>query len=143
MKLLHRWAKPISGLLVFGLVFLQLPIGRARTAMIGTERLLDVSETEAERERIRVFLAREDVRAQFVSLGISPEEATARVDALSNREVKQLTAKLDKLPAGQGAFVALIVAAGALFLLLVVTDLIGMTDLFPFIKKQRKSVARP
>ncbi|MFQ5520195.1 MAG: PA2779 family protein [Candidatus Methylomirabilia bacterium] len=136
MKVLQDWARPISGLLVFALVILQFPVGVSHAAMINTEAFLSASESHLERERVRAFLAREDVRAEFVSLGISPEEATARVDALSDGEVKELAARLDELPAGQNAVGVVIGAILIVFLVLLFTDLIGATDVFPFVKKK-------
>lgn len=104
--------------------------------MINTEEFLDVSESQLERERVRAFLAREDVRAKLVSLGISPDEARARADALSDREVKQLVAQLDKLPAGQQVVGVIIGAILLVFFVLLFTDLLGVTDVFPFVKKK-------
>ena len=83
------------------------------------------------------FMAREDVRQQLVALGIDPDEAAQRSSALSDDEVRQIAGKLDELPAGEGAVGVLVAAILILLLVLIITDLIGATDVFPFIKSQR------
>jgi hypothetical protein len=124
--------------LVFILLVLQFPVGVARASMVSTERLLATSETRQERKRILTFLAREDVEAKLVALGVAPAEARERVKALSDAEARQAAAQIDQLPAGQGAAgtIAVVILIG--FLVLLFTDLIGATDVFPFVKKTRK-----
>ena len=45
--------------------------------------------------------------------------------------------RLDQLPAGGGAVGAVVGAALLVFLILLLTDILGFTDVFPFVKKQR------
>ena len=81
------------------------------------------------------FLGREDVRAQLKALGVSPDEAEARVAALSDAEIKRIAGHIDSLPAGQGAVGAIVGAAVLIFVLLVITDLVGLTHVFGFTRK--------
>ena len=41
------------------------------------------------------------------------------------------------MPAGQGAIGVIIGAALIIFLVLLITDIVGITDVFPFVKKHR------
>lgn len=134
MKTFRENAGPISALLVFALMMLQFPMGMARASMISTERLLEASEIERERARIRQFLTREDVEAKMISLGVDPAEARSRVNALSDQEVRQVAAKIDTLPAGQGDAGTIVAVILIAFLVLVITDLAGATNVFPFIR---------
>ena len=70
----------------------------------------------------------------MVALGVDPEEARARVASLSDREIGQIAGQIDRLPAGQGVLVALIGAALFVFLVLLITDLLGLTHVFPFVR---------
>jgi hypothetical protein len=65
-------------------------------------------------------------------------EAKARVDSLSDSEVIEVADKIEQLPAGGGAFGAVIVASVIVFLVLLITDILGYTDVFPFVKSQKK-----
>jgi hypothetical protein len=77
----------------------------------------------------------EDVQRQLVILGVDPEEAARRVAGLSDTEIQQIAGRLDQLPAGEGTVGAIIGAAVIIFLVLLVTDLLGLTDVFPFVNK--------
>ncbi len=137
MNALQGWAKPICWLLVYALALLQFPAGAAQASIVGTERALDAVGSQVHRDRIHAFLAREEVRAQLVAWGVDLGEAQARVDALSDREVKALAERLDGLTAGQDVVGPIIGAIVLIFLVLLVTDLLGLTDIFPFVKKTK------
>lgn len=81
------------------------------------------------------FLDRDEVRERIVALGVDPTEAAARVNALSDAQVAEIADELDRLPAGQSALGAVIGAMLIIFLILLVTDLLGLTDIFPFVKR--------
>jgi len=68
----------------------------ARAEPIPTDSV--VSQTE--RERVKQFFERADVRGKIQSLGVAPELAFKRVDSLTDAEVHALAARIDKLPAG-------------------------------------------
>lgn len=118
-----RNEKFMSGIARFLVVFMMTAsvIAPAQAAMMGTESLAAPTATDA-----RVALA-----DKLVSLGVERGEAENRVALLSNDQATQVLAQADELPAGAGALevVALI------FLILIITDLIGLTDIFPFIDK--------
>jgi hypothetical protein len=71
----------------------------------------------------------------MVGLGVDPAEAAQRVAGLSDAEVQQIAGHLDQLPAGQSAVGAILGAALLIFLVLLITDLLGLTDVFPFVRK--------
>jgi hypothetical protein len=87
----------------------------------------------AERERIAGLLERGEVRARLQALGVDPADAKARVAALSDAEAAQLSAQLDELPAGGD----LLGAAVLIFLVLLFTDIMGYTKVFPFTRSAR------
>lgn len=62
--------------------------------------------------------------------GISQGEAQARIQRLSYSELNNLAEHIDNAPAG-GSFVTFIIIG---FAIVAVTDSLGYTDLFPFIK---------
>ena len=83
------------------------------------------------------FLAREDVREQMQDLGVDPAEAEARVAAMSDAEVQELAGKLDNAKAGEGPLGAIVGAAVFVFVVLLITDILCFTDVFPFTKCAR------
>jgi hypothetical protein len=87
----------------------------------------------AERERIASFLEREDVRQQLLAQGVSPTQAKARVAALTDEEARQLAGQVDSLPAGGDILGVLL----TVFLVLLITDILGFTKIFPFTRPVR------
>ena len=139
MKKFRNGAKPLCSMLVLILIVLQFPVGVAKASIISTEQIIERTSTKEKRERILALLARKEVRKKLISLGVEPEEAAARIKALSNQEITRVAAEIDKLPAGQGAVGTIVGAILIVFLVLLVTDLIGATDVFPFVKKARNN----
>ena len=121
--------------LVLAVVMLatSMPLGAARAAVVTTDQVLAERDGATDRERVLTFLGRADVREQIVALGVDPAEAAARVAALSDAQVREIAGQLDQLPAGQSAIAAVIGAILIIFLVLLVTDLLGLTDVFPFV----------
>jgi hypothetical protein len=112
-----------------------LAIGRAEAGMIPTERVLAAGAPSDDRGRLADFVARAEVRQQMLALGVDPIEAKARIAALSDEEARRIAGRLDQLPSGQGVFETAIVASLLVFIILLVTDILGYTDVFPFVKR--------
>jgi hypothetical protein len=89
----------------------------------------------ADRARLKSLLDRAEVREQMQALGVSPQAARDRVDALSDEEVVALANRLDQLPAGGSDVLAV---ALLVFLILLVTDILGYTKVFPFTRPAQK-----
>lgn len=101
MRTILRRSSPLVYVLVIALLSMSLPQGRAQAAIVSTESVINVTQdSQADRDRVRAFLARAEVQAQMQTYGISPEEAVARVDALTDREIALIAGELDRLPAG-------------------------------------------
>jgi hypothetical protein len=90
--------------------------------------------TPADRTQLYSVLERADVQQQLRAHGLSPEQAKARVAAMTDAEAAQLAAQIDSLPAGGDPLGALISAVLIVFLVLLLTDILGFTKVFPFTK---------
>ena len=104
-------------------------------AMIGTESIINVDRGQSPRDYLNNLLAREEIQAVLISQGIDPQEAQDRIDNLSDDEIGKFVHEMDQLPAGGGFFETFIVIVFLIFLILLVTDISGYTDVFPFVKK--------
>jgi hypothetical protein len=118
--------------LAFGLV--QVPLGPASAELIGTERVVPEAQAQGARSTIDRFMARDDVRAELVRQGVDPAEAAARAGALSDQEAVDLAQKIETAPSG-GLIGSVVGAAAMIFVLLVITDLLGFTSVFGFTNK--------
>lgn len=123
--------------LIVSVTFAGLPVRIAHAGMVGTDQVLasrpgaGPASAATNRERVQAFLARAEVRAEMEKNGVDPAAASARVSALSDAEVDALAGKLDSLPAG-GDFGGIVGAAVFIFLVLLITDLLGLTKVFSF-----------
>jgi hypothetical protein len=105
--------------------------------MIGTETVLDSARGQDARAFLKQLLAREDIQKALVAQGIDSREAKARVDSLSDAEAIAAADKFDQLPEASGFFETLLVVAFLVFLILLITDIAGYTNIFPFVKPMR------
>lgn len=108
------------------------PLPAAQAAMVSTDQVLEQETVAQERGRILDFLARDEVRNEIQSMGVSPDEAAARVQALSDAEVMQIAQHFDEQPAGQSVVGVLVGAALLIFVILLITDLLCWTSVFNF-----------
>ena len=115
-------------------LLISIPPQSVFAALIDTETAMNSIPGDDARNKLNQFLAREDVRDALIANGIDPLEAKRRIDALSDEEVKSISDRIEELPAGSGAIEFLIVVLLALFLLFIILDLTGVTDVFTFIK---------
>jgi hypothetical protein len=135
MRAMPQLRRRVACMLALVMFVLTGPVGAAHAALITTEQTVEAGAAQGDRQRVSAFLARDDVRAQMVALGVDPTEAAERAAGLSDAEVRQIAGQLDRLPAGQGAVGAVIGAALLIFLILLITDLLGLTDVFPFVRR--------
>lgn len=113
------------------------PIVPASAAIVPTGRTASHEAMTSQRARVAAFMARKDVRDALRHYGVNPDEASARVAAMSDSEIQQIATRIDKLPAGQDAGAALVGAAVTVFIVLLITDLLCLTHVFNFTRCAR------
>ena len=133
MKHVRQTLKPVSLFLAIFVLMISGPFQSAYAAMIGTEAALDTARGQQARVHLKSLLAREDVRAALVARGLDPLEAESRIDSLSDAEAINAADRFDQLPAGSGVIETLLIVAFLVFLILLITDIAGYTDVFPFV----------
>jgi uncharacterized protein DUF6627 len=125
--------RTIARALVVGLCALGLPIPAVQAELVATDRVEATRQDGSSgRELLRSFFDRADVRAALEQQGVSAEEAKARVNAMSDDEVEQLAARFDSLPAGGSVFESVLWVGFLVFVILLVTDILGFTKVFSF-----------
>jgi len=124
-----RFRRIVAGCLIVCMGGLAAPLP-VFAGIVSTETVV----AGAERERLAEFIDRSEVRERLQALGVDPASAKARVAALSDDEAAQLAAQMDTMPAG-GA--DLLVVALIVFLVLLFTDVMGYTKVFPFTRSAR------
>lgn len=125
-SLLRRFIALLLAVSIAGLGF--PPPGQA--AIITTDSTLAGSDRAA----ISGLLNRAEVRARLRAHGVDAAELEARIAALSDEDAAQLAERMDGLPAGGDGIIGAIVLV---FLVLLITDILGYTKVFPFTRPAR------
>jgi hypothetical protein len=117
------------------LLCVTLPLQTAQAGLVSTEQVAAQANPQARTQRAHVLalLERADVQQALEQRGVNPNDAKSRVAAMTDDEVAQLSQKLDQVPAG-GDVLGVIVFV---FLVLLVTDILGFTKVFPFTRPIR------
>ena len=98
----------------------------APAGMIGTAYMLEDESRAASVSRIEILLARGDVARQLEAFGVDQALVVQRLNGLSHAELLELEGQLDAQVAG-GDIIGLI---GAVFVVLLILELVGVTDIF-------------
>jgi hypothetical protein len=129
--------KSVSFFLVIAFVLLDFTAQTASAQLVGTQSVIAAQQQAASRERVATFLGRDDVRQALMQQGVDADEARSRVASLSDAELAKISRSLDQLPAGGDAGGTIIGAAVFIFVLLLITDILGFTHVFPFVNSRR------
>lgn len=98
----------------------------APAGMIGTAHMLEDETRAASLSRVEVLLARADVGRQLEAFGVDQAMVAERLNGLSSAELLELEGQLDSQVAG-GDIVGIV---GAVFIVLLILELVGVTDIF-------------
>lgn len=96
-------------------------------ALVTTDEAL----TDSVQARVGALLARAEVRDALAARGVDAAQVQARVAALTDEEARLLAERLDQLPAGASDVLGILFA---IFIILLITDILGLTKVFPFTK---------
>jgi hypothetical protein len=127
MKTLNR---TIACALIVSIIGVGMPTS-SLAGIVATEEL----HASVKRDQVTSFLERAEVQARMQDLGVDPAAARTRVAALSDDEVAALADRIDQMSAGGSDVLTAVVVV---FLILIILDLLGITNIFPFTKSMRK-----
>lgn len=114
---------------VFSLLMLFVTLS-AQAGLISNQQLLQQTAPTALQLEWQQQLSSPQAKAQLMALGVDPVAAQARIERLTPEELAQLQARMDELPAGSGVLGVIVVV----FVVFIITDLLGATDIFPFVR---------
>ncbi|MDO8313295.1 MAG: PA2779 family protein [Sideroxyarcus sp.] len=125
-----RWT---SRFMMVCMVSLGVPAS-AFAGMVDTDKTVDHTLAVQGRAKIMALIDREDIRSQLQAKGVTAEQAKSRVSALTDEEALQISGKLDQLPAG-GEILGVLLT---IFIVLLITDILGFTKVFPFTRSVKR-----
>jgi len=126
-KLMNR---VLAGILVVNTAWLGFP-GAALAGTVGTHAMMQMEARQAKVDQLQQAMLRDDVREALMAFGVTPEAAQERVATLTDQELLALEQQIDSLPAG-GSLLAVV---GVVFVVLLILDLTGVTNVFTRVGK--------
>ena len=115
--------------LALSLLLICTPVSQAQAAIIANAQLIDQVQQANDKDALLQTINRVDVQEQLLGMGVSTAELESRVNQMTQQEIAQLNQQINELPAG-GDVLGIIVL---IFIIFIITDVIGATDIFPFI----------
>jgi len=104
--------------------------------MASTEAVLVQPVAVLSHDKVSQFVAREDVAKTFETMGVDPKTVQQRIALMSDDEVSKISSQIDTLPAG-GDFGGIVGAVVFVFIVLLITDILGFTKVFGFTRAAR------
>ena len=105
--------------------------------MASTEALFERSVTASSKEKVIQFTAREDVAKILGQMDVDPKMIEERVASMTDEEASKIASQIETLPAGGSAVGSLVGAAVFVFVVLLITDILGFTKVFKFTRTIR------
>ena len=125
--------RTVARVLVVSLCALGLPMPAVHAELVATDRVEATRQGgSSEREFLGSLFDRADVRSALERQGVSADEAKARVNAMSDDEVAQLAARFNSFPAAGSGFESTLWVGLLVFVILLITDILGFTKVFSF-----------
>ena len=128
MNLLRR-----STAIFLSILLALMPLLPAQAAMIGNEQIVSQSQSQQTRDSLQQLFEQETARQQLQAWGVNPDQIKSRIDSLTDAELARINQQVNDLQAGGDVLGVLLV----IFLVFVITDIFGATDIFPFINPPR------
>jgi hypothetical protein len=102
----------------------------AQAAMISNDLVINHVQHYSAKTELLQTINRADIKEQLLNMGVKAEDIESRVKLMTHEEIAQLNQQIDELPAGGDVLGVILIV----FIVFVITDVIGATDIFPFIK---------
>ena len=128
MNLLRR-----STAILLSILLALMPLLPAQAVMIGNEQIVSQSQSQQTRDGLQKLFEQETARQQMQAWGVNPNQIKSRIDSMTDSELTRINQQVNDLQAGGDVLGILLV----IFLVFVITDIIGATDVFPFINPAR------
>jgi hypothetical protein len=112
------------------LLLVMMPMLPAQAAMVDNGRIISEQQIALDSAAILAMLDQEVTRQQLETWGVNPEMARERINSLTGEELANINRQLNELQAGGDSILGILLI---IFVVFVITDVLGATDIFPFI----------
>ena len=125
MKYFKKIISSLLSIAIIGMYF-----NHANAALVTNAEVINLAQADNARSSVLQSIQRSDVKAQLRAMGVNPADIESRVNMMTAEEIEMLNKHMDELPVGGDLLGVILI----IFIVFVITDVIGATDIFPFIK---------
>jgi uncharacterized protein CbrC (UPF0167 family) len=119
----------MSKLLVGAAAAFVVTTGTVHAEAVTSHNVMQAQSHAYNKQQLIEMVSRADVQEKLVSLGVTQGDAVSRINGMTNSEIAQLNSQLNDAPAGGVVGAVLTVLA-----IIAILDLVGVTDVYPFIR---------
>jgi hypothetical protein len=105
------------------------PLVPAQAAMLNNDQVITPDQSTQATGKLEHFLGQEATRQQLLSWGVNPQVVLERAGSLTDAELARINQAIDMHAGGDSVLGILLI----LFIVFIITDAIGATDIFPFV----------
>lgn len=116
--------------LILSISLISLTFGQAQAAIITNNQVIHQAQQAIDKDALLQSINQADVQEQLANMGVATADIESRINQMTQEEIAQINQQMNELPAG-GDVLGIIVL---IFIIFIITDVIGATDIFPFIK---------
>ena len=109
------------------------PLLPAQAGIIGNDQVVSQDLSNQTRDVLQQVFEQEAAEQQLQEWGVNPDQIKSRIARLTDAELARINQQVNDLQAGGDVLGILLV----IFLVFVITDIFGATDIFPFINPPR------
>jgi hypothetical protein len=106
--------------------------GHAMADVVSSEQVLASQQFNYNKQQVMSFVNDAAVQNKLVALGVTPAVAQQRIANMTNDELIALNTQLNDMPAG-----GIVDTVVTVLVVVAVLDLMGLTDVYPFINPIR------
>ncbi len=115
--------------LFLSLALISVSLGNVQAAVVSNDQVILKTHQLEDKATLLQAVQREDVQQQLSGMGVSAADVESRINQMTHEEIAQLNLHMAELPAGEGVLGTIVL----IFIVFVITDVIGATDIFPFV----------
>jgi hypothetical protein len=123
--------KATCGLVVVVFLLVSIFCEYASAAMIGTETLVASNCKQITRGGLHRFFDREKIQKALVEKGITVDEARARIDSLTEKEIKLIAGTIDEIPAGGDVTGFVVISLAVILIVFLIVEYTSDVKMFP------------
>ncbi len=107
---------------------LVLGMSQASAAVFSSEQVIANQQFNFNQQQVLSYVDSAAVQNKLIELGVSPADAKQRIANMTAEELSALNSQMNDMPAG-----GIVDVVVTVLVVVVVTDLMGLTDVYPFI----------